>query len=41
MSDIKMKANHFNIFFASQFIPSNNNSKIPENLTYTTNTKPS
>ena len=39
ISDFKVKANHFNHFFASQCIPSNNNSKRPENQTYVTNTK--
>ena len=37
--DFKVKANHFNHFFASQCIPLNNNSKLPENQTYVTNTK--
>ena len=39
ISDFKVKANHFNHFFASQCIPLNNNSKRPENQTYVTNTK--
>ena len=39
ISDLKVKANHFNHFFASQCIPLNNNSKLPENQTYVTNTK--
>ena len=37
--DFKVKANHFNHFFASQCIPLNNNSKLPENQTYVTSTK--
>ena len=39
ISDFEAKANHFNNFFASQCTPLNNNSKIPENQTYKTNTK--
>ena len=39
ISDFEAKANHFNNLFASQCTPLNNNSKIPENQTYTTNTK--
>ena len=39
ISDFKVKANHFNYFFASQCKPLNNNSKLPENQTYVTNTK--
>ena len=39
ISDFKVKANHFNHFFASQCIPLNNNSKLPENQTYVTSTK--
>ena len=38
-SDFEAKANHFNNFFASQCTCLNNNSKIPKNQTYTTNTK--
>ena len=37
--DFKAKANHFNNLFGSQCTPLNNNSKIPENQTYKTNTK--
>ena len=39
ISDFEAKANHFNSFFASQCTSLNNNNKIPENQTYTTNTK--
>ena len=39
MSDFEAKANHFNNFFACQSTPLSSNSKIPENQTYTTNTK--
>ena len=38
ISDFKVKANHFNHFFASQCILLNNNSKLPENQTYVTKT---
>ena len=38
-SDLKLKANYFNDFFASQCTTSNNNSKIPETQSYVTNTK--
>ena len=37
--DFEAKANHFNNLFTSQCAPLNNNSKIPENQTYKTNTK--
>ena len=37
--DFEAKANHFNNLFMSQCAPLNNNSKIPENQTYKTNTK--
>ena len=37
--DFEAKANHFNNLFGSQCTPLNNNSKIPENQTYKTNTK--
>ena len=39
ISDFEVKANHFNNFFASQYIPLDNSSKIPESQTYITNTK--
>ena len=39
ISDFEAKANYFNNFFMSQCTPLNNNSKIPENQIYTTNTK--
>ena len=39
ISDFEAKANQLNNFFASQCTPLNNNSKIPENQTYKTNTK--
>ena len=39
ISDFKMKANHFNCFFASQCIPLDNNSTIPGSQTYTTDNK--
>ena len=39
MSDFEAKAKHFNNFFACQCTPLSSNSKIPENQTYTTNTK--
>ena len=38
-TDFVAKANHFINFFASQCTPLNNNSKIPQNQTYKTNTK--
>ena len=37
--DFEAKASHFNNLFGSQCTPLNNNSKIPENQTYKTNTK--
>ena len=37
ISDFKMKANHFNSFFASQCTPLDNNSTIPASQTYITN----
>ena len=37
--DFEAKANHFNNSFVSQCTRLNNNSKIPGNQTYTTNTK--
>ena len=37
--DFEAKANHFNNSFVSQCTPLHNNSKIPGNQTYTTNTK--
>ena len=39
ISDFKMKANHFNSFFASHCTPLNNNSKVPESQTYITDSK--
>ena len=33
-SDFKIKANHFNSFFASQCTPLVNNSKLPDKITY-------
>ena len=39
ISDFEVKAHQVNNFFASQCTPSDNNIKIPENQTYTTNTK--
>ena len=38
-SDFEAKANHFKKCFASQITPLNNNNNIPENQTYTINTK--
>ena len=39
ISDFKMKANHFNSFFASHCTPLNNNSKVPGSQTYITDSK--
>ena len=36
---MKMKANHFNSFFASHCTPSDNNSKVPGSQTYITDSK--
>ena len=39
ISDFKMKANHFNSFFASHCTPLNNNIKLPGSQTYITESK--
>ena len=39
ISDFKMKANHFNSFFASYCTPLNNNIKLPGSQTYITESK--
>ena len=39
ISDFKMKANHFNSFFASHSTPLNNISKVPESQTFITDSK--
>ena len=39
ISDFKMKANHFNSFFASRCTMLDNNSTIPEIQTYLTDSK--
>ena len=39
ISGFKMKANHFNSFFAFHCTPLNNNSKVPGSQTYITNSK--